>query len=153
MSEFHPEDQSKPEHLTPKNADVCHDITLGYIQDDGTSIPLDAQLLYSQNSPYSVEALFGEQKARWVFARDLLAEGLYEPTGIGDVRVWPTLSAEGHAAVTIELRLQDTGNNYFFQAPAKAVADFIDETDLYWIIGQEAFDIDAELKQSFPSQS
>ena len=40
---------------------------------------------------------------RWTFARDLLLDGLYEPTGDGDVHVWPCLDSDGHAVVIIEL--------------------------------------------------
>ena len=40
---------------------------------------------------------------RWTFGRDLLCEGLYEPSGDGDVHVWPCLDSDGHAVVIIEL--------------------------------------------------
>jgi len=39
----------------------------------------------------------------WVFGRDLLLEGLGEPTGDGDVHVWPSLDGRGRAVVLVEL--------------------------------------------------
>ena len=40
---------------------------------------------------------------RWTFGRELLSDGLYEPSGDGDVHVWPCLDSDGRAVVIIEL--------------------------------------------------
>ena len=34
---------------------------------------------------------------RWTFGRDLLSGGLCEPTGDGDVHVWPCVNDQGYA--------------------------------------------------------
>jgi hypothetical protein len=43
----------------------------------------------------------------WTFGRELLCQGIYEPSGDGDVHVWPCLDADGHAVVIIELSSPD----------------------------------------------
>lgn len=50
---------------------------------------------YDPAYPYEVTAVLGVDGGRyetWRIGRDLLAEGLETPAGIGDVRVWP----DGH---------------------------------------------------------
>ena len=46
----------------------------------GSATPLAAELCYDKKDPYAVAACFrtGVTEVRWVFARDLLAAGLYE---------------------------------------------------------------------------
>lgn len=52
-------------------------------------------LRYLREDPFAVHLAFpatvsleGEE-VEWVFARDLLDDGLYEPSGEGDVHLWP----------------------------------------------------------------
>ncbi|MET0839746.1 MAG: SsgA family sporulation/cell division regulator, partial [Marmoricola sp.] len=62
----------------------------------------------------------------WTFARELLAEGLYTPSGNGDVQVWPCLSSTGDAVVIIELSSPD--GLALLQAPSRTVHDFVART-------------------------
>lgn len=59
----------------------------------GDSIPLIAGLLYDKSDPYAVKVSFPEtdvsEPAEWVFARDLLLQGLKGPAGSGGVRICP----------------------------------------------------------------
>jgi hypothetical protein len=84
---------------------VTQAVTVELIDGAGNATPLDAELQYDTGDPYAVTALFttGATKVRWTFGRELLIQGLYEPTGDGDVHVWPCLDTEGHAVVIIEL--------------------------------------------------
>jgi hypothetical protein len=71
-----------------------------------TPIPLTVQLEYRTDDPYAVHALFevpAGEPVRWVFARDLLDEGLVHPVGDGDVHVGPTTDPVGRNVVQIEL--------------------------------------------------
>lgn len=54
-----------------------------------------ANLRYLRDDPFAVHLAFpaaaglaGEQ-VEWVFARDLLDDGIYEPSGDGDIHLWP----------------------------------------------------------------
>ena len=72
---------------------------------DGLALPVPAELSYCSGDPYAVTISFllGEGPVPWIFGRDLLAGGLAEPTGDGDVHVWPCVNDEGDQVVTIEL--------------------------------------------------
>jgi len=84
---------------------VSQAVTLELIDSTGASTPLEAELQYDPRDPYAVTTVFmtGRSQVRWTFGRDLLAAGLYEPSGDGDVHVWPCLDADGHAVVIVEL--------------------------------------------------
>jgi hypothetical protein len=88
---------------------VSQALTLELIDSTGAATPLEAELQYDPRDPYAVTTVFrtGRSQVRWTFGRDLLASGLYEPSGDGDVHVWPCLDADGHAVVIIELSSPD----------------------------------------------
>jgi hypothetical protein len=65
----------------------------------------------------------GVQEVLWTFGRELLAEGLYEPSGDGDVHVWPCLSSNGSAVVIIELCSPD--GELLVQASSRKVTGFV----------------------------
>lgn len=66
-------------------------LVLGPHQSEG----IHAKLRYLCHDPYAVYLSFPAavgldgEAVEWIFARDLLDDGLYEPTGDGDVRLWP----------------------------------------------------------------
>jgi hypothetical protein len=84
---------------------VTQPVTLELIDPTGTATPIEAELHYDPRDPYAVTTVFmtGASQVRWTFGRELLSGGLYEPSGDGDVHVWPCLDSEGHAVVIIEL--------------------------------------------------
>src|SRR5690242_18796013 len=66
---------------------------------------LSGELRYCASDPYAVTLAVHTPRGEvdWTFSRDLLAEGLYDPAGDGDVQVWPCLSSDGSAVVIVEL--------------------------------------------------
>jgi hypothetical protein len=128
---------------------VTRAITLELIDASGTATPLAAELYYDKLDPYAVSARFrtGASEVRWVFARELLAEGLYEPTGDGDVHVWPCLDARGRAVTIIELSSPD--GEALMQARSEDVTDFLSRCEQLVPFGTEdnLMDIDAVLAQ------
>ncbi len=59
------------------------------------SMPVDASLSYASSDPYAVTAVFHADESEpvtWTFGRDLLAAGLEQPAGEGDIGVWPSTS-------------------------------------------------------------
>ncbi|WP_327239524.1 SsgA family sporulation/cell division regulator [Streptomyces sp. NBC_01318] len=55
-------------------------------------VPLSAELHYDMADPYAIRLSLGAPTKRpvdWVFARELVTEGLHRPTGSGDVLVIP----------------------------------------------------------------
>jgi hypothetical protein len=91
-------------------------------------VQIDAELRYDPSDPYAVAVAFhqGTSEVVWVFARDLLIRGLSEPVGEGDVRVFPSLDAEGHA--TVGLWLNAPTGQAVLKAAAQPVLGFVART-------------------------
>jgi len=105
---------------------VSYPLVLNLLGVDGTARPLDAELRYTAADPLAVEALFddgSDDPIRWVFARDLLAAGLDQRTGQGDVVIWPTTDADGRPAV--HLRLHSPDGDALLEASAPALEAFL----------------------------
>src|SRR6476469_10058663 len=84
---------------------VTENVELEFVDPQGEATSIDADLVFDPADPYAVTMVFrtSVQEVLWTFGRELLVEGLYEPTGDGDVHVWPCLSSDGGAVVIIEL--------------------------------------------------
>ncbi|MEW1649048.1 SsgA family sporulation/cell division regulator [Streptomyces sp. NPDC091219] len=68
------------------------DCTARLVISPGTTVPVSTNLSFRSWEPYSVHISFsmeGRAPVNWVFARELLAEGIVRPSGLGDVRIWP----------------------------------------------------------------
>ncbi|MFC5660239.1 SsgA family sporulation/cell division regulator [Streptomyces nogalater] len=77
--------------------------------DKGQRFP--ARLAYRTTDPYAITAVFNhgtDDEREWLFARELLVDGLYKSVGIGDVIVWPSADeVSPHSRVFIRLRSPD----------------------------------------------
>jgi hypothetical protein len=86
---------------------------------------VSVDLCYDTTDPYAVRAMFrvaDDQQVSWVFARDLLSEGMTEASGDGDVRIWPTWH-DGHEVVRIVLSSPD--GEALLQTPCFALDEFL----------------------------
>jgi len=99
---------------------------LGIFTQQKASLPSWLPLVGEEFEHISAEFSTGAESVGWVFARDLLASGLYEPAGDGDVHVWPCLDVRGRAVVIFELCSPD--GEALLQARADEVADFLQST-------------------------
>lgn len=84
---------------------MTEQMRLEFVDDQGVATAFDAEFEFNPADPFAVSILFKSEPTpvRWTFARDLLLNGFYEPTGDGDVHVWPCLAANGTAVVVLEL--------------------------------------------------
>ncbi|MFG3205580.1 SsgA family sporulation/cell division regulator [Streptomyces sp. NPDC048192] len=92
------------------------------------SVPVPARLSYRSGDPYAVHISFhinSDCPVNWTFARDLLVEGVFRPSGQGDVRVWPTKS-DGRSVVLMALSSPD--GDALLQAPAAQVSAWLERT-------------------------
>lgn len=123
---------------------VSQAVTLDLIDPTGAATPLEAELQYDPADPYAVTTVFmtGRSQVRWTFGRDLLAAGLYEPSGDGDVHVWPCLDAEGHAVVIIELCSPD--GEALVQARTSDLSGFVDRMHQAVAPGRESDHLDLD---------
>ena len=135
---------------------ICSPAVFELISPDAPVVPVKVELTYDSRDPYAVQASFrtGHGTAvDWVFARDLLADGLMAPEGDGDVQIWPSTPAigpdgqiQGPLSV-LNVKLSSPFGEAHFEAPAEAIANFLDRTYRIVRMGKESevIDIDAEL--------
>ena len=104
---------------------VTEAVELEFVDTQGETTAIDADLVFDPADPYAVTMVFrtGVQEVLWTFGRELLVDGLHEPTGDGDVHVWPCLSANGSAVVIVELCSPD--GELLVQAGSRAVHAFV----------------------------
>jgi hypothetical protein len=94
---------------------------------DAPPVPVRVELSYSSRDPYAVQASFRTGQSSpvdWVFARDLLADGLVDSAGTGDVRVQP-MSTD---PTRIELELTSPSGHALFTTSSQSLSDFLDRT-------------------------
>ena len=111
----------------------------------GTVTPVAVELSYDPADPFAVAAVFDAdgERVRWTFARELLRLGLFEPTGDGDIHLWPSTDASGEETVILELCSPDGEST--LQSRAVTVATFLEATSRVVPFGTESsyVDIDA----------
>jgi hypothetical protein len=121
---------------------------------DGSIIPVEARLAYDPTDPFAVMVVFhpDDLPVTWNFARCLLTDGLVEPTGDGDVHVWPCLDDEGRSIVTVELC--SPHGDALVEMPADAVLSFADRMQAVVPDGEESAhqDVDALIAAIWASQ-
>jgi hypothetical protein len=85
----------------------------------------------------------------WVFARDLLADGLIAHAGEGDVRIRPVVDDPEVVAV----ELSSPSGHAVFEASAQELADFLDRTYDVVVPGNENLwvDVDEALTRLLPN--
>ena len=104
---------------------VTENVELELVDPQGEATSLESDLVFDPSDPYAVTMVFrtGVQEVRWTFGRELLVAGRFEPTGDGDVHVWPCLSSDGRAVAIIELCSPD--GELLVQADSRSVDTFI----------------------------
>lgn len=112
----------------------------------GADVPvlMTAELEYHADDPYAVTAVFhtGEAPVTWVFARDLLDEGLVHEVGHGDVQIVPARDSLG--THTIQLRLSSPDGIAVLEASADAVLEFLGRSYALVPPGAESQHLDIE---------
>ncbi len=134
---------------------VKHLITLELIDAAGGATPLETELAYDARDPFAVSATFNTiaGQVRWTFGRDLLIGGLDEPTGDGDVHVWPCLDNEAQPVVIIELCSPD--GEALVQASIADITAFVEKMTATVTPGAETdfLDVDAAIAAIFAAEA
>jgi hypothetical protein len=134
---------------------VTQVVTLELIDAAGAATPLQTKLSYDPRDPFAMSATFltvgGD--VRWTFGRDLLIGGIVEPTGDGDVHVWPCTDNDAHPVVIIELCSPD--GEALVQARTSDVITFVEKMTAAVPVGTEAanLDIDAAINAIFSADA
>lgn len=128
---------------------VSSSMAMAFLDVDGTGTTalLEGDFSFDPANPFAVSVLFRTdgQSVQWTFGRELLVHGVYEPSGMGDVQLWPCLSDEGVAVVVIELNSPD--GTVMVQAPTQEVSVFVQRMLAAVPLGEESalIDFDDEL--------
>ena len=113
-----------------------------FIRPDGSIEPMDVDLHYRTDDPHAVTIRFHtrEQESTWLVSRELLADGLRAPAGVGDVR----LRREEGDVLVLELFTEDS--HAVFHLSADELDRFLTSTYQVVPAGQEVVDFDLLLK-------
>jgi hypothetical protein len=133
--------------MTARPDSVSEELELRLVVPGSASLPVMADLAYDAADPYAVHVAFhtGEHDVvDWVFARQLLTDGVTHPVGDGDVQVWPSHAA-GRPLVC--LALSSPSGRALFEIPLADLVEFLTKTYAAVPTGSESdfVDVDAEL--------
>ena len=131
-------------------ASVHAQLELRLVVPGGPDLPVLAGLRYTAADPWAVHVAFrtaarsgdgDDGSVEWVFARQLLTDGVRAPVGEGDVRVWPS----GHDRVV--LAMHSPSGSARFEIDRDALVEFLQRTCLAVPTGTECdvVDLGAEL--------
>lgn len=92
-----------------QRSSISHQLEMELIGDTSETTSFTTDWSYTTARPLEVAATFPAQPepVTWTFSRDLLADGLREPTGHGDIVVWPEHAGDSEPVVRIWLRTPD----------------------------------------------
>jgi Streptomyces sporulation and cell division protein, SsgA len=126
------------------SATVATELGLRLVVPEHGGVPLTASLYYRGDDPYAIRMAFHvgmDDPVEWIFARDLLAEGLDHHAGDGDVRVWPST---GRYRDLLNISLSSPYGEAHFEAPLTAFTGFLLRTFEIVPPGREGEFIDIE---------
>jgi hypothetical protein len=124
---------------------VTLDVTMQQVTADGDDVPVRAALRYDVADPYAVHATFfaaSGPPVTWVFARELLTNGVLGAAGQGDVRVWRSSQPD---APHVYLGLISTDGEALLQVSSAALATFLRRTYAQCWPGEEHTYLDTDL--------
>lgn len=110
-------------------------------------IPIRAYFDYDRTDPCAVCVSFSlrrQSRVRWVFARDLLADGLGLPAGAGDIHIAPHCSPTDRI---LRITLRPPSGRALIEVAQEPVRRFLHDTERLVPRGREEIDIDAFLSQ------
>ena len=130
-------------------ATVTAEIELHLVVPGGPSLPVVADLRFDTNDPWAVRVAFqtggeGDGIVEWMFARQLLTDGVTQACGEGDVRVWPALHG---IECVVNLAMTSPSGSALFEIDRDSLVEFLQQTYLAIPTGTEgdAVDLDNEL--------
>ena len=130
-------------------ATVTVELELHLVVPGGPSLPVVAGLRYDASDPWAVRVAFhtggeGDGIVEWMFARQLLTDGVAATVGEGDIRVWPAVHGPDRV---INLAMASPSGAALFEIDRDALVEFLQQTYLAVPTGHEAdaVDLDAEM--------
>lgn len=105
---------------------VTHELQMQVVLDDENRVSLPATLAYDARDPFAVSATFrtGDGDITWVFARDLLRDGLVDCVGEGDIVIRPAHPSRGSLVL---LTLSSPSGSARLEGDRTQLRSFIDD--------------------------
>ena len=122
---------------------VTAELLLRMVVDSDRTVEVPCALEYRAEEPYAIRATFrtGATDIEWMFARDLLLEGLQRPSGEGDVVIWP----ENHGrSPLILLALNSPSGQAVLECDRPHVEAFLRRTFDIVAVGEEPVTVDID---------
>ncbi|MFF8770017.1 SsgA family sporulation/cell division regulator [Kitasatospora sp. NPDC015120] len=121
-------------------------LTMNLVVSAELTFRIVVDLDYDPADPYAVRFTFhlpGDEPVTWVFARELLLDGLARPSGEGDVHIHPVGGELGEVCLV----LCSPEGDAVLRGAAPPLIAFLARTDRLVPIGEEAAagDLDAQL--------
>jgi hypothetical protein len=129
------------------NSESVTALVVAQLQGDGEPMPVRVELRWVATDPYAVWVVFqtGRTDAGdvpWVLSRELLAEGLHAPAGIGDVHIHPD---EAELFITV-LELSSPSGYALFELDTVDLSEFLELTYDHVPLGAEELFIDLDFE-------
>ncbi|MFG3206640.1 SsgA family sporulation/cell division regulator [Streptomyces sp. NPDC048192] len=102
-------------------------------------VQISCEFAYDVRDPYAITLILdseGEQPVRWVFSRELLADGLAGRAGQGDVSVWP--ESGGADCWFLWLEVGRAPHTALFEMRSEPITEWLLETYRLVPEGEEA---------------
>ena len=129
----------------PAPGSITAPLELQLVSAAGTSMPVEAAFGYDPGDPFAVRAEFtlapDDEPVVWVFARDLVVQGLHAPAGQGDVALWPSRS-QGQPMVCLALSSPD--GQALLECRRGDLVAFLDQTLATVPAGDESRHLDVD---------
>jgi hypothetical protein len=105
---------------------VTHNLQMQVVLDDENRVSLPATLVYDVRDPFAVSATFstGDGDITWVFARDLLRDGLVDAVGEGDIVIRPAHPSRGSLVL---LTLSSPSGSARLEGDRDMLREFVNE--------------------------
>lgn len=127
---------------------ITADLRLRLLVSGSAALPVHADFSFDPSDGYTLHVTFhaaGDTVA-WMFSRDLLAAGLRDDAGLGDVRVWPSSDA---AVQVVYISLRSPEGEALLEASIPELSAFLERTYILVPAGTECTDVDAAIARIF----
>ncbi len=136
--------------MTETASTVTAALQLHLVVPGGPSLPVSALVTYRADDPWAVRVAFrtgreGDGVVEWMFARQLLTDGITTAVGEGDVRIW-TITEDGERLVVIAMA--SPSGSALFEIDYDEVVEFLQATYVAVPTGAESLVVDLDHEMS-----
>lgn len=123
---------------------LSQDISLSCLDPWGRTVDVPTTLAYRERDPYAVSLTFHSNSGdvEWFVSRTLLLQGLAQPTGDGDVKVYPSIGEDAHAVAILDFSSPD--GRLIAQASSHELQCFLARTFASVPVGTESEHLDID---------